>query len=82
MAIDPELISPQIRASVEKICEKIAYGEVDSVKAVNHILRIYKNKYDYFVENFDRIDKSFKTEVIDKLNSKGDTSGKGDAKDK
>lgn len=82
MEVDPELVSPVVRANIEQACEKIAFGEMDSVKAVNHILKSFKSKYEHFVSNFDIVDKVFKNEFITKLSTQDETSGKTDGKDK
>lgn len=81
--LDPELVSPKVRANIEQICEKITFGEIDSVKAVNHILKIFKQKYEHLVSNFDVVDKVFKSELITKLaTTQDETLGKTESKDK
>ena len=64
--LDPELALPKTRAIIEKACEKIAFNELDSVKVVNHILRSFKSKYEYFNEHFDEFETVFRSEVIEK----------------
>jgi len=46
--IDPELVLPQIRANIEKSCELIAKGKADFNQVVAHVLKIFKEKFNYF----------------------------------
>lgn len=46
--IDPELVLPQIRANIEKSCELLAQGKADFNQVVNHVLKIFKAKFEYF----------------------------------
>ena len=79
-SVDKELISPKIRAEIEKECSLISVGELDNKEVVNHILSSFKNKFDYFKRKFDRVEKAFSSEVIksqpDKKDSKKESKGK------
>lgn len=46
--IDPELVLPQVRSNIEKSCELISKGKADFNKVVNHVLKIFKDKFMYF----------------------------------
>jgi len=46
--IDPELVLPQVRSNIEKSCEQIAKGKADFAKVVNHVVKIFKDKFSYF----------------------------------
>lgn len=46
--IDPELVLPQVRSNIEKSCEMIAKGKVDFNRVVNHVLQIFKAKFQHF----------------------------------
>lgn len=65
-AVDPDLVSPQIRSHIEKYCRKIAVNELESVKVVNHILRSFKSKYEYLEKNFSDFENAFRIEVLEK----------------
>ena len=80
--IDPDLTSPTIRASIEKSCALILYNEEDSKQVVTNVLKNFKNKYEYFVEHFDIVDKTFKNEVISKLNNQEEIITKIEVKGK
>ena len=46
--IDPELVLPRVRSNIERSCEMVARGKVDFIKVVNHVLRIFKEKFTHF----------------------------------
>lgn len=46
--IDPELVMPQVRSNIEKSCELVAQGKADFNQVVNHVLKIFKDKFNYF----------------------------------
>ena len=90
--IDKEMISPKIRAEIEKECELISYGELNNVEVVNHILSSFRTKFDHFVKNFDKAETIFHNEVIKPISggkevnkvqeSKENPKGKGKGKKK
>ena len=49
--IDPELVLPNVRSNIEKSCELLAKGEADFDKVVKHVLKIFKDKFNYFKLN-------------------------------
>ena len=46
--IDPELVLPQVRSNIEKSCELVAKGKADFNRVVNHVLKIFKDKFNFF----------------------------------
>ena len=46
--IDPELVLPGVRSNIEKSCEMIAKGKADYQKVITHVLKIFKEKFNYF----------------------------------
>lgn len=53
--IDPELILPTVRASIEQSCEAIAKGEIMVSTVVDHVIGLFKQKFIYFKSNFQTI---------------------------
>lgn len=49
MTIDPELVMPSIRASIESQCKLVAEGKADKQDLVRHTLAEFKLKFFYFV---------------------------------
>jgi len=46
--IDPELALPQVRSNIEKSCELVAKGRADFNRVVGHVLKIFKDKFNFF----------------------------------
>jgi len=46
--IDPELMLPTIRSNIEKSCDLIAKGKADFSKVLNHVMNMFKKKYEFF----------------------------------
>lgn len=42
------MVLPSIRQNIEKSCELIAKGKVEFSKVLNHILTIFKKKFEFF----------------------------------
>jgi DNA topoisomerase-3 len=66
-AVDPELILPKCRSYIEKSCDKVAKGEVNFEKVVDHVLKIFKKKFEFFQEKFSILDNVVKTEFVEKF---------------
>lgn len=79
--VDPELVSPKVRAGIEKACAKIAYDEADSTQVVNHVLGCFKSKFDYLVRHSGVVEKWFDIEVASKCAASDDIAVKPDARD-
>ena len=47
-SIDPELVLPSIRQNIEKSCDLIARGKAEFNKVLNHVLRMFKKKFEFF----------------------------------
>ena len=59
LQIDPELVLPRVRASIEEECSRIARGEAHPQDVVEHTLDLFRRKYDYFVANITKMDQLF-----------------------
>ena len=46
--IDPELVLPKVRSNIERSCEMIAKGRVEYSRVVNHVNKIFLEKFKYF----------------------------------
>ena len=46
--IDPELVLPQVRSNIEKSCELVAKGRADFNRVIGHVLKIFKDKFNFF----------------------------------
>lgn len=57
--IDPELVAPELRSSIEKSVELIARGEVKYEKVLNDVIDLFKQKFAYFVSNIEKADAFF-----------------------
>ena len=67
--IDSELILPSVRAYIEKSCNRIAKGEIEFQKVVDHVIGIFKQKFEFFETNFKTIDEIIKKDYVDKYGS-------------
>lgn len=70
--IDSELILPKVRAYIEKSCNRVAKGELEYKNVVDHVLNIFKKKYDYFVEKIGFVDNYIKNEFINNIGTDKD----------
>ncbi|CAF3581946.1 unnamed protein product [Adineta steineri] len=57
--IDPELSLPHMRSSVETELNEIALGRVNYKLVVAHVLRIFEEKFHYFVQHIQGMDSLF-----------------------
>jgi len=55
MLIDPELVLPTVRASIENACARVARGEAQKPRVVEQSLRTFKNKFFGFARQIDRV---------------------------
>jgi threonine dehydrogenase-like Zn-dependent dehydrogenase len=39
---------PKVRSNIEKSCEMIAKGKADFQQVIGHVLKIFKDKFNYF----------------------------------
>lgn len=58
--IDPELVLPSIRSNIEKSCELVAKGRADFSTVVNHVMKMFKRKFDFFKLSIGTMQKLFK----------------------
>ena len=54
--IDPQLVQPQMRASIEKQLNLIASGKADFKDVKDYVLKIMEQKFHYFVTNIKMVD--------------------------
>ena len=59
LQIDPELVLPRVRASIEEECSRIGRGEASPRDVVEYTLDLFRRKYDYFVKNITKMDQLF-----------------------
>lgn len=59
LRIDPELVLPKVRASIEAECSRISRGEAKVQDVVEYALDVFRRKYDYFVSNVGKMDELF-----------------------
>lgn len=58
-SVDPELVLPSVRATIEKQVNLIAIGKAKKEEVVSHSLAMFRAKFDYFVRNIERVDSLF-----------------------
>lgn len=58
-AIDPELISAELRSNIEKNVDLIAKGKKDIDSVLSSVLTIFKQKYEYFRSNISKLEVTF-----------------------
>eukprot|EP01094_Clydonella_sp_ATCC50884_P016000 TRINITY_DN2668_c0_g3_i1.p1 TRINITY_DN2668_c0_g3~~TRINITY_DN2668_c0_g3_i1.p1 ORF type:complete len:846 (+),score=211.68 TRINITY_DN2668_c0_g3_i1:225-2762(+) len=74
--IDPDLVLPAVRSNIEKYIAYIAQGRSTFDEVVAHSLRVFKEKFMYFVRKMTRMDQLFEasfstlTETTGKFRSK------------
>jgi len=59
--VDNELIIPRVRANIEKMCTLVADGKAQVDQVVHHVLKIFRDKFMYFVKHVDLIDQLFES---------------------
>ncbi|KFG42480.1 putative DNA topoisomerase III beta-1, partial [Toxoplasma gondii FOU] len=59
MQIDPDLVLPSVRASIEALVDVIAQGKADITAVVTHSLYMFKLKFAYFLKQIERMDMLF-----------------------
>jgi len=64
--IDSELILPKVRSYIEKSCDAIAKGKVTFKSVVDHVLKTFKQKFEFYSEQFALVDKIIKSDFVDK----------------
>lgn len=64
--VDSELILPKVRSYIEKSCQRVAKGEVDFKFIINHVLKIFKGKFEFLQEKFAIIDGIIKRDFVDR----------------
>jgi len=57
--VDNELVIPRVRGNIEKMCSLIAQGEAQCEQVVYHVLKIFREKFQYFERNVELIDQLF-----------------------
>ena len=57
--IDPDLVLPTVRASIEKAISLIASGKARFEDVVKHSVQIFLQKFDYFVAKISLMDELF-----------------------
>ena len=55
--IDPELVLPTIRSNIEKSCELISKGKADFSKVLNHVLNMFRKKFQFFKTSIGTMEK-------------------------
>ena len=59
LRIDPALVLPEVRATIERFCNMIAKGEASKDQVVNHSLTNFLEKFQYFCANINHMDSLF-----------------------
>eukprot|EP00929_Paragymnodinium_shiwhaense_P013359 TRINITY_DN121220_c0_g1_i1.p1 TRINITY_DN121220_c0_g1~~TRINITY_DN121220_c0_g1_i1.p1 ORF type:complete len:858 (+),score=186.81 TRINITY_DN121220_c0_g1_i1:105-2678(+) len=59
--VDNELVIPRIRGNIESSCNLIANGHAYWQMVVHHVLKIFRDKFMYFVKNVELIDQLFES---------------------
>ena len=59
LAIDPDLVHPQMRSAVEKQLDLIAMGKANFKSVLRHTLEVFKLKFLYFVKTIESMDQLF-----------------------
>ena len=57
--IDSGLVLPKVRSDIEGQCNRIAKGEMEKDNVVEKAIRIFEDKFDFFVKNIDKMDVLF-----------------------
>ncbi|CAJ1341010.1 unnamed protein product [Effrenium voratum] len=59
--VDNELVIPKVRANMEKNCTLVADGKAEVLPVVQHCLRLFREKFIYYVTNVELVDQLFET---------------------
>lgn len=59
MQIDPELVLPSVRATIESYCNMIAEGKADCDEVIRHVSRMFKLKFEYYISKIDVMNSLF-----------------------
>lgn len=59
--VDNELVIPRVRGNIEKSCTLIANGKAECEQVVHHVLKIFREKFMYFVKHVDLMDQLFES---------------------
>eukprot|EP00933_Yihiella_yeosuensis_P022632 TRINITY_DN1779_c0_g1_i1.p1 TRINITY_DN1779_c0_g1~~TRINITY_DN1779_c0_g1_i1.p1 ORF type:complete len:858 (+),score=171.26 TRINITY_DN1779_c0_g1_i1:68-2641(+) len=59
--VDNELVIPKVRANMEKACTLIAEAKADVLNVTQHCLRLFREKFIYYVKNVDLVDQLFES---------------------
>lgn len=59
--VDNELVIPKVRANMEYNCTLVAEGKAEILPVVQHCLRLFREKFIYYVKNVDLVDQLFET---------------------
>lgn len=59
--VDNELVIPKVRSSMEKNCTLVAEGKAEVLPVVQHCLRLFRDKFIYYVKHVDLVDQLFES---------------------
>merc|ERR1712061_280585 len=59
--VDNELVIPRVRANIESSCTLVAQGKAECNAVVHHVLKVFREKFIYFVKNVDLMDQLFES---------------------
>eukprot|EP00397_Hematodinium_sp_SG-2012_P009687 GEMP01009778.1.p1 GENE.GEMP01009778.1~~GEMP01009778.1.p1 ORF type:complete len:847 (+),score=121.73 GEMP01009778.1:142-2682(+) len=59
--IDNELVIPKVRADIEGACTLVAKGKAKKDQVVRHALRVFQQKFQYFVKQIETMDQLFES---------------------
>ncbi|GFE55582.1 DNA topoisomerase III beta [Babesia ovis] len=62
MQVDPELVLPSVRATIEGYCNLIADGKADCENVISHVCRMFRLKFEHYVRKIDLINTLFETQ--------------------
>mmetsp|Transcript_9240 Transcript_9240/g.21182 ORF Transcript_9240/g.21182 Transcript_9240/m.21182 type:complete len:859 (-) Transcript_9240:33-2609(-) len=59
--VDNELVIPRVRGNIENSCTLVATGKAHFESVVQHVLRIFREKFIYFVKHVELMDQLFES---------------------
>jgi DNA topoisomerase-3 len=59
-AVDPEIVQPSIRADIENFVDQVAKGNKRFDEVLSYAVELYKKKFLYIRQNYEKILNSFK----------------------
>eukprot|EP00808_Paulinella_micropora_P011679 g81653.t1 len=74
--IDPDLVIPTTRGTVEKQLSLIAKGQAEHQAVVRHTLQVFQAKFKYFVESITKMDELFSAHFSTVETASGRSMGK------